>query len=260
MLDRKSLLNQLNKNSVNDKDDKILMSLVCDRIEASQSKNYCIFSDFLDSTQIQKVKNVFSFMEDELLFASKIKNSQSKLVSVKSDFFEIPSKILSIKIPKGYSVSHSDILGTLMSLGIKRQKIGDIIVSDDGIFIEIKEEVFPFIKSNLTSIRNYPVEISEVPDEKNVERIQKYKEFSYTVSSLRLDCVVSSILNIAREKAKEYITSGNLKLNHIEEKTYKKIIAEGDILSLRKSGRYLFFKDDGLSKKGKNKIIIKKFI
>ncbi len=257
MIDKKSILNQLGDN---DKDDRMLMSLICDRIEASQNKSYCIFSDFLDSTQQQKVKNVFSFMENELLFASKIKNSQSQLVSVKSDFFEIPTKILELKIPKGYAVSHSDILGTLMSLGIKRQKIGDIIVSDDGIFIEIKEEILPFIKSNLTSVRSYPVEISEVPDEVTIQRLQQYKDLQFTVSSLRLDCVVSSILNVAREKAKEYITAGNVKVNHIEEKNYKKNISEGNILSLRKSGRYLFFKDDGLSKKGKNKITIKKFI
>lgn len=147
-----------------------------------------------------------------------------------------------------------------MSLGIKRQKIGDIIVSDDGIFIEIKEEIYPFVKSNLTSIRSYPVEINEIDDDTIVERVQEYKDLNFTVSSLRLDCVVSSILNVSREKAKEYIIAGNVKINHIEEKNYKKNVSEGNILSLRKSGRYLFFKDDGLSKKGKNKIIIKKFI
>ena len=257
MLNKKTILNQLNEN---DKDDRMLMSLICDRIEASQLKNYSLFSDFLDSTQQQKVKTVFSFMENELLFASKIKNSQNKLVSINSDFFEIPTKILELNIPKGYTVSHSDILGTLMSLGIKRQKIGDIIVSDDGIFIEIKEEISPFVKSNLTSIRSYPVEINEIDDDTIVERVQEYKDLNFTVSSLRLDCVVSSILNVSREKAKEYIIAGNVKINHIEEKNYKKNVSEGNILSLRKSGRYLFFKDDGLSKKGKNKIIIKKFI
>lgn len=70
MLNKKTILNQLNEN---DKDDRMLMSLICDRIEASQLKNYSLFSDFLDSTQQQKVKTVFSFMENELLFASKLK-------------------------------------------------------------------------------------------------------------------------------------------------------------------------------------------
>ncbi len=255
MMDKKILLNQFT-----DKDDKMLMSLVCDRIEASQEKSYCFFSDFLDSAQQAKVRSAFSFMEDELLFASKIKNSQSRLVSLRYDFYEIPTKVLELKIPKNYTVTHSDILGSLMSLGIKRQKIGDIITGNDGIFIEIKEEIFPFIKTNLTSVRSYPVEIYELPEDIEIQRVQEYKEFSYTVSSLRLDCVVSSILNISREKAKEYIISGNLKLNHIEEKNYKKNISEDDILSLRKSGRYLFFKDEGFSKKGKNKIIIKKYV
>ena len=77
MIDKKTILNQLDKNGDNDKDDRMLMSLICDRIEASQLKNYSLFSDFLDSTQQQKVKTVFCFMENELLFASKIKNSQN---------------------------------------------------------------------------------------------------------------------------------------------------------------------------------------
>ncbi len=254
-MDKKALLNQFT-----DKDDKMLISLVCDRLESSQNKNYCIFSDFLDSTQQQKVKNAFSFMKDELMFSAKIKNAQSCLVSLKFDFFEIPTKILELKIPKGYTISHSDILGTLMSLGIKRQKIGDIIVNSDSFFVEVKEEILPFIKSNLTSIKSYPVDIVETPDDTPIERMQEYKELSYTVSSLRLDCIVSSILNLSREKAKEYIVAGNVKINHIEEKNYKKLISEGDILSLRRSGRYLFYKDEGFSKKGKNRIIIKKYI
>ena len=254
-MDKKTVLNQYT-----DKKDKMLLSLVYDRIESSEKKNYCIFSDFLDQTQMTKVKNAFSFLKDELMFSSKIENSQTSLVSLRFDYYEIPTDIIEIKFPKNCSVKHSDILGSIMSLGIKRQKIGDIIVNNESCFIEVKEEITDFLINNLTSVRTYPVELSILNDERKIVRTQQYEDFSYTVSSLRLDCVVSSILNFSREKSKQYILFGNVKVNHTEEKNNKRLISEGDILSLKKSGRYLFSAEEGLSKKGKYKITIKKYI
>ena len=210
-MDKQTILNQYA-----DKEDKMLLSFVYDRLESSRKKNYCIFSDFLDSTQIMKVQTAFSYLKDELMFSSKIKNAQSCLASLRFDFFEIPTKILEIRLPKNCSVKHSDILGSIMSLGIKRQKIGDIIVNNDGYFVEAKEEIADFLKNNLASIRTFPVDIIILPDDEYVERVQEYEDLTYTVSSLRLDCIVSSILNLSREKAKQYILMGNAKVNHEE--------------------------------------------
>ena len=240
------------------KEEKMFVSHIYDVFTSCEQKNYCIFSDFLDENEQTCVTHAFSSIKNNIMFSSKTINSQRKLVSLKFDYFDIPTVIFKIINLGIEEFSHKDILGALMNLGIKRQKTGDITEINREFFIEVKEEISDFLLQNLEKIRYSPVKL--IKCEKEIERIQKFEELFFTVSSLRLDCVISAVCGFSREKAKQYITFGNVKVNHTEETDIKKQITLNDVISIKKYGRFIYSGNDGLSRKDKHKIIIKKYI
>lgn len=241
-----------------DKEEKMLFSHIFDIFETSEQKNYPIFSDFLDQKEQARLKALFSFLKDEIMLTSKIENSQRLLVSLKFDYYDVPTKIFKIKNVGIEPFSHKDILGSVMNLGIKRQKIGDIAEKDGEYYIEVKEEVADFLEENMKKVRYSPVKLESVED--RIERCDNFEEIFLTVSSLRLDCIISSLCGLSREKAKQYIILGNVKLNYTVTVDNKSPINLGDVISIKRYGRFIFENESGMSKKDKHKIIIKKYI
>ena len=82
---------------------------------------------------------------------------------------------------------------------------------------------------------------------------------STTVSALRLDCIVADITRLSREKAKDLILSGRIKVNHFEETNYKKMLSQGDLISISKKGRFALSEIEGVTRKERIKITIKKY-
>ena len=123
------------------------------------------------------------------------------------------------------SISHKDYLGSLLSLGIKREKIGDIVVADDGADILVKPDVLKFLLQNLPELKRFSKsEIKQIEIE-NLRKpnIQK-EEITIIVPSLRLDSIVAELANISRNKATTFITSERVLVNYmVETKTSKEI-------------------------------------
>ena len=155
------------------------------------------------------------------------------------------------------TVSHRDVLGSLMNLGIKRCKIGDIIINDK-VYFEVKKEITPYILSNLSKIKNRNVNPEIYIGE--LEKTYNFEEISLTVSSLRADCIIGSIAKLSRENAKNFITAGKVSVNSLIFDNPSKQLNEGDIISVRGSGKYVFSEVSGTTKKERLKIIIKKYI
>lgn len=236
----------------------MLFSHLWDVFEASRRKNYPVFSDFLNQNEQARLISLFPFLKDEILLASKIENSQRLLATLAFENFDVPTDVFKIENSGTEAFSHRDVLGAIMNLGISQRKIGDIAESDGKFFVEVKKEVSGFVKENLVKIRYSPVKLTLFTQE--TKREEKFTELFFTVSSLRLDCVVSAICGFSREKAKQYILLGNVKINHIENTDNKRLLNEGDVVSLRKYGRFVFEKETGISKKDKHKITVKKYI
>lgn len=252
MLTKSELLDK-----ITDKEDRVFLSSVYDKLEQSERKNYPIFSDFLDAKQIRLAQTLFSFWKDRLRFFGGIGNAERMLCYLEFGYEEFPIRLIEAFVPGGADISHGDVLGSLMGLGIKRQKVGDILVGDRIVFA-VKEEISDYVLQNLATISRYPVTL-QLLDGFFVEKEQKFSYRSTTVSSLRLDCVVADIAHLAREKAKDYILANKVKVNHFEETNYKKVLSSGDVLSLSHIGRFVLEEVEGVTKKNRMKIIIKKY-
>lgn len=144
---------------------------------------------------------------------------------------------------------HQDILGTLYSLNISDEMFGDVVIWNNRYFIIILSSIDNYIKSNLTSIRNSKVDLIEKDQYYLRNYKQEYEECIIIVPSIRVDVIVSKIINSSRSNAFEKIKNGDIYLNYelLTKPTY--MLKENDIFSIRKYGKYKFLGEINRTKK-----------
>ena len=145
---------------------------------------------------------------------------------------------------------HQDILGTLYSLNISDEMFGDVVIWNNRYFIIILSSIDNYIKSNLTSIKNSKVDLIEKDPYYLKDYKQEYEECIIIVPSIRVDVIVSKIINSSRSNALEKIKNGDIYLNYelLTKPTY--MLKENDIFSIRKYGKYKFLGEINRTKKG----------
>lgn len=140
---------------------------------------------------------------------------------------------------KTEDVSHRDVLGAIMSLSIDREHIGDIII-EDGIYLLIEKEVQHTIMQNLTSIKHTSVHLQEQPlSLLHSMDVNMYQDAQITISSMRLDTIISRIIRSSRTKAQEFIAFKNVKVNGMIQKKPDYILQPNDVISIYKHGRVI---------------------
>ena len=147
-------------------------------------------------------------------------------------------------------LSHRDYLGAILNLGIDRCKLGDILIEDNYAIIFVHQSLRNFIMEELCRIRHTSVCITEIHAE-DVTYQPKTKEISGTVSSLRLDSLLSLAFSSSRSKLVAYIENGKVFVNGklVTSNGYQ--IKEDDIISVRGLGRFQFKELVSETKKGR---------
>ena len=159
-----------------------------------------------------------------------------------------------------YELTHRDVLGALMGLGIKREIIGDIIMCGHGCQIIIDSSLSAFILQNLTMIGAAPATVSSLSLSEIAPREEKTKEIRTTVSALRLDVVAAAGFGTSRTTMSDEIGVGKLKVNWQDAKNSAKTIKVGDVISMRGRGRVEVCEVLGQTKKGRTSILLKRFM
>lgn len=187
--------------------------------------------------------------------------SERRMVSFNNNYdISYPINILEIKNKSNFSdLKHKDYLGAILSLGIERNKIGDIVVKGDKAYVPIIEEIGSYILSNVSSIGRSPVEINVLYDTEDLPSID-FEEIIINVPSLRLDSVVAKLANISRSKAIELLDSNKVLVNYAKARDKSQELLKGTRLTIRGSGKYIVGDIIGETRSGKQRIIIKKYI
>ncbi len=152
---------------------------------------------------------------------------------------------------------HKDFLGSIMSLNIKRELIGDIFIEEGIAFVFVSSSISKYIENNLLEIGKNKCIINKV-EERSFE--YKFSSFNVTIASNRLDVLVSEITNLSRSKSVEYIESGLVQIDYDVCKNKNEKIESGMIITIRKYGKFILQTEIGESKKGKKKWEVKKYI
>lgn len=157
-------------------------------------------------------------------------------------------------------VGHRDVLGSLMGLGIERERFGDIIMEEASAVILVDTPLVQYLKQNFQKIAMVPIEVEEIPLSAIKPREEKVKEIKTTVASLRLDAIASSGFGISRTKAAEAINGERVQVNWQPAKSPSQIVQEGDVISLRGRGRMEIDHITGQSRKGRIGVLLKRYM
>jgi RNA-binding protein YlmH len=155
---------------------------------------------------------------------------------------------------------HRDYLGALMSLGIKREKVGDILVGPTGGQVVVASELTDFIRLNLTEVAAGRVSVAVIePEQLNLPDTRE-KIIRSTVASLRLDAIAALGFGDSRTKMAREIKAERVKVNWKSVKSPDLEVAPGAIISIRGRGRVEFREVSGQSKKGRIGIILARLL
>lgn len=157
------------------------------------------------------------------------------------------------------TLSHRDVLGALMNLGIDRSRIGDLKLEEQKYYIFCEDNISDYILSSLTQIRHTAVTGQKV-DAKLLHIEQKFENLEGIVASNRLDAVVSFLTAKSRSQSALLIQSQKVFVNECVASSNAYDCREGDVISVRGFGKYIYTGSSGMTKKGRMKIAMKKYI
>ena len=260
-------------NTYEKQEDKLLIAKILDAIEQTKTKNRIVNTDFLDLYQTKIIMKLLNKIKKQnyLIFGG-YEEAERKMIIfypekltkdiVLKNINNI-MKAIRIELPNDLKgqYTHKNYLGGIMKLGVKREKLGDILVQDDGADVIISKDILRYIKENIILLKRFSKSnIAEI----NVEDIKvvetKKEEQEIIVSSLRLDSIVAELAKISRNKASEIIALGRVFVNYENEIKLSKEIKIGDIITIRGKGKYKIKQLIRNTKKEKNVVKIEKYI
>lgn len=156
-------------------------------------------------------------------------------------------------------LGHRDVLGSIMSLGVDREYIGDIIATKDFARLLVDKKMCDYFTANLTQIGSTAVKTTVDELENISAKEERTKEIKSTVASLRVDSIAAAGFGMSRSKAAQEIAAEKIKLNWQTVKNASQSIKEGDILSMRGRGRLEVAEIRGQTKKGRVGVLLKRF-
>ena len=259
MTDRKQVLFGLNSPN-----DKTFMSQMCDKADKAQKIHGAVYTKFLAPREQHLISERLKRFVDIECYGG-YEGSERNLVCfyLKDDFWgdiEFPLSVLKITATNKKVYSHRDYLGAILSLGIKRELTGDIITGDECAYVFCHIEIADYILYNLEKVANARVVIEKCSSSEVEVPQRSFKQKDDTVASMRIDCIISSALNMSRGNSLEAIKRGFVTLNYEEVESASANVGDGDVISVRGYGKFIVETDGLLTKKGRYHIHIKQYI
>ena len=238
--------------------DKLFISKLDDAAFLAQKRQKPYFFSFLSEAEQAIAKQYLkSIGFDSFGCFGGYEDSERKVLCL--DYYEddpeYPVSALEFKFRPADKLTHRDFLGALMSLGIERETVGDILVEDGRCVVFVKSEIADYIKTQITKIGRAGVKVSDA-DIDSLPKGRGVEEKFAVVSSLRLDNIVAAVSGLSREKSKNLILSGNVTLNFFECTNISKPVCEGDTVTVRGKGKYVINGVMGETKKHRIRISI----
>ena len=162
--------------------------------------------------------------------------------------------------PTGAELTHRDLLGGMMGIGLIRERVGDILVGEKAAQLVCLRDAAPIILSQFDQAGRYRLKLREIPLGELAPAPAEVKLIHDTVSTLRLDAVLSSGFSLARGKAADAVTGGRVSLNHRECLKPDRAVAQGDVITCRGLGKCVLKTVGGQSRKGRIIIEIERYL
>ena len=218
----------------------------CDELaQRANERGYTVFSDFLGLCEISEI-SAMRFSVPVALWGGYENAERCVACFGDREYFEdkadYPIKCILIKpVNQKFAdnLSHRDFLGSLMGLGIRREVLGDIIISENKGYLFCLENIADYIIENLTQVRHTKVECSttkEIPQ----NALPQPENLELIVSSERLDVIVSAIYKMSRSQVLPIFHTEKVFVNGAVKTSPSATLNVGDKVSVRGFGRFIY--------------------
>lgn len=251
-----------------DKDIELLIAKTSDLCERARRQNKAQYTKFLNPDEQSRVLSGIGKphgLKYELFGGTE--RAERKILAVlpeydeAEDLAQYPIRAV-LAEGSGYrTFTHRDFLGSILALGITRELVGDIFLSEDhhSAVLVVHESIYDFILNEFQAVATDKINCRPIPLQEIAGAENEYDVLRDTLSSLRLDALVSAAVNVSRGDAEDLISTGRVQLNHKETLQKDKAVAEKDLLSIRGKGRFLLYEVGSVNKKGRTGVIIHRY-
>lgn len=262
VIEREKLLGR-----IKDVEERLAIARVLDRVEAVLETSEPQVTDFLDPAQQEVAIAILKQVPGiRLQREGGYRGAERARLLISIDLY--PKELLDpgvtaleiTAVEEGEDLTHRDYLGAITGLGLRREKIGDIILIDGGCQVIVADEVKGFLLSNLTCVGRKPVRVSEVDLEALKVEPARVKEIETTVASLRLDSVAGEGFSMSRSKMAREIKGQKVKVNWRAVTDPAYLLKVNDVISIRGRGRVIVESVLGETKKGRIRVKLKRLM
>ena len=234
-------------------EDRILVAKLFDKIEFVNKKNSVEHTEFLDMRQRQLLEKIMKDMKVTNYVATGAYKTAERTVIIiypekleevfEKENFDYNSifGVIRIELPnelKGM-YTHRNYLGAIIKIGMKREKVGDILTSKDGADIIVFKEVEKIISEGLREFTRFSkAEFKKVKIEDLKIEEPQTKRLNIIIPSMRVDSIVAEVIRTSRAKATSIIKEERVFVNHELVVKGSKELKENDLITVRGKGRF----------------------
>jgi len=259
----------LNKHA-RDGEERVLLARALDQLELSEKRSVPAHTPFLSPGEQASVAGMLeAWGRPRYLFWGGYDQAERRLCVFlpewqDEDSFragpEGPVAAVEAVFPPNAGLSHRDVLGSLMGLGISREMLGDILLEEDRCQLLVLRRGLPIVLSQWESAGRWRLKREEIPLEGLRVQPPKVKIIRDTVAALRLDAVLASGFSLSRAKAAQAISAGRAAVNHRECLKPDRTVVQGDVLTCRGLGKCVVKEILGESRKGRILLVLERYI
>ena len=238
-------------------DDNLIRHRLTELAERSYSGNRYLYTDFLGMSEL----GIYHSMERELSFVPSeafggtdscercmVRFGSEEMCGYTEEYPIALLKVEAVQEKFADTLTHRDFLGSVLGVGLEREKIGDIFLRDNAGYIFVHADVTGYICENLTFVKHTKVkvaELTEVPE----ELAPKLREETLVISGNRIDSVIARLYHMSREEAQRLVRGEQIFVNGRTVIQVSKELKAGDVVSVRHHGRFRFLGENGRTKK-----------
>ena len=253
-----------------DGEERVLLARVLDKLELSQNRGIPAHTPFLSPGEQASVQDLLNaWGHPRCVWTGGYEGAERQVCRFLPDWQEPedaladpegPLAALEALCPRDSSLSHRDILGGLMGLGLTREKLGDILMEDGRCQVVVLRETLPILLSQWEGAGRWKLKVREIPVSELSPRPPEVKTIRDTVAAMRLDAVLASGFSTSRSKAAELVSAGRVSVNHRECAKPDRVVEAGDVLTCRGLGKCVVREVLGQSKKGRTMLVLERYI
>lgn len=234
--------------------DDLVVARAMDKLKLAEKTNKVTYTNMLDELELSKINSLLKNVE--FIAFGGYEMAERKIIVFGSSDVNFDDFISVIRIECCKNLSHRSVLGSVLGLGIKREMVGDILISDSMCDVIVMKDIASFILQNLDRVGREKVYVSE----KLLSDLLPVKDNStimtITVASPRIDAVISACFGFSRELSVECINREKVFLNHALVTSSSKQIKVDDVISVRGYGRVRIKEFAGETRKARSRIVV----